>query len=938
MELRSHTGRGAARWLVALGAAGLAMPLASLAAAVQGYVAPWGWGDDPFSQNAPPAPLTNGAVGVVAVAAGYYHSLALTANGAVVAWGSDNAGQASVPSGLSGIRAIAAGGYHSVALRANGTVVAWGQSDAGQTNTGAWTSIGAIAASEFFTVGLRSNGTVLVTSSGPQPPVGLTGVSAIAAGHSHCLALKTNGTVVAWGNNSYSQTNVPNPTVLRARAIGAGAYHSLAVQSNGTVIAWGYNYYNQCNTAGLTDVIAVTGGQYHSIAVRANHSLAVWGDNSLGQRDYPSDFTNVVAASSGWNRNLALRVMPVAIASQPQGATVIAGSQATLSVTATGGAPLTYFWRKDGVVISGETNATLTLSNLQPAQSGNYSVIVSNVINTQTSSNAALIVYQLPAIVTHPLSRERLVGEGPVDFTVVATGTEPLYYQWRHNGNDLAGQTNATYRLWIVQVESAGDYTVVVRNAYGSVTSQVATLTVYQSPVITNQPVSQTVYLGAGALFRVGASNATAYQWRKFGADIPGATTPELVINPVRAEDAGDYTVLVSNARASALSATATLTVLSPPPSVTSVVTLGQQSEVWNGSEYVDVTTPPGFGNVASLSAGPYHTLALMSYGPVIGWGANSAGQAVAPPLPGTVLAVAAGGFHSLALMSDGSVIGWGANQAGQATPPPSAAGAVAIAAGLNHSLALRANGTVAGWGLNTHGQATAPPSASNNLAVIAAGAEHSVAVRRNGTVAAWGNNQYNQLLVPQTLTNPVTAGVWKIAAGSYHTLALRSNGTVVAWGLNDAGQASVPPNLSGVVAVAAGDRHSVALRANGELVGWGARGYGQLDFPAGLTGILGLAAGGNRTYLLVEKRLVLLPPTQSPSGLTLWLRNNDGTAPAEAQLARLEVHATTNLSHSPGSWTTYNSGFFITNGLIRWDDPDYALFTNRFYRAYERQ
>ena len=122
-----------------------------------GYIVDWG--NDPFGDNIPPSSLTEAR----AIAAGYYHSLALLPNGTVAGWGSYSSSDAATPpSGLTGVRAVAAGGYHSLALRSNGTVVAWGQSDAYQTNV----------------------------------PPSLSGVCAIAAGGYHSLALRSNGTVV----------------------------------------------------------------------------------------------------------------------------------------------------------------------------------------------------------------------------------------------------------------------------------------------------------------------------------------------------------------------------------------------------------------------------------------------------------------------------------------------------------------------------------------------------------------------------------------------------------------------------------------------------------------------------------------------------------------------------------------------------------------------
>jgi hypothetical protein len=184
------------------------------------------WGDNQYAQcNVPP-----NLAGVIAIAAGRSHGLALHADGTVSAWGSDLYGQCDVPAGLTGVIAIAASWNYSVALLSGGTVVAWGGNDAGQTTVPpGLTGVTAISASEHYCLALKSDGTVV--GWGLTPPIPpLSGVTGIAAGDDHWLALKpgTVPPVAAYGGNESGQCNVP-PSLSNVQQVAAGWNYSLAL-------------------------------------------------------------------------------------------------------------------------------------------------------------------------------------------------------------------------------------------------------------------------------------------------------------------------------------------------------------------------------------------------------------------------------------------------------------------------------------------------------------------------------------------------------------------------------------------------------------------------------------------------------------------------------------------------------------------------------------
>jgi hypothetical protein len=172
-----------------------------------------------------------------------------------------------------------------------------------------------------------------------------------------------------------------------------------------------------------------------------------------------------------------------------------------------------------------------------------------------------------PSILTPPMSLTVTQGQTAV-FDVVADGTAPLSFQWCFNTNTvLSGQTATHLSIANAQVTNAGAYSVRISNSGGSVTSVVATLTVLQPPAITTPPQSQTVLVSNNVMFSVVASGTAplSYQWFfNTNAPIPEATNATHSIPGVSTNDAGAYSVLVSNDYGSTNSVPALLTVSVP--------------------------------------------------------------------------------------------------------------------------------------------------------------------------------------------------------------------------------------------------------------------------------------------------------------------------------------------------------------------------------------
>jgi endonuclease/exonuclease/phosphatase family metal-dependent hydrolase len=156
-----------------------------------------------------------------------------------------------------------------------------------------------------------------------------------------------------------------------------------------------------------------------------------------------------------------------------------------------------------------------------------------------------------PQITIQPQSQVAIEGSN-VTFSVVATGTEPMSYQWLLNGTNLDGATNSSLTLMAVTTNDAGPYSVTITNTFGSTNSDSADLTVVpysEPPIITGQPQSQIVNAGENVAFAVEAMGAQplSYQWRFNGAVISGATDSTFTLFSVTTNQSGIYTVTVSN-------------------------------------------------------------------------------------------------------------------------------------------------------------------------------------------------------------------------------------------------------------------------------------------------------------------------------------------------------------------------------------------------------
>jgi hypothetical protein len=491
-------------------------------------------------------------------------------------------------------------------------------------------------------------------------------------------------------------------------------------------------------------------------------TLAISPVNVLDAANYQVFVTNSLGGATSSVATLTILGPPI-ISTQPASRTVPAGTNVTLSVTASGLATIFYQWRIAQVELPGRTNASLSLTNIQAANAGAYDVVMTNDYGTATSSVAMLtVVPSAPLLTTQAVAKVASVGQN-VLFTAAAKGTEPMTFQWQHEGTNLPGANSPALLLSNVNFSFNGDYRVVVSNEVNSALSTNAALVV--SPVLiwgqTNNPQLL------------------------LNAFIPATATNVVAI----AAGNGAFSAVPCMA----LRADGTL------------VPWGYSSR--DAAPPADATNIAAISIAASVDA--INNLALRSDGVIINWSSTKSSPIYTTN--GAVVAIAAGGLHQLALRDDGTVFAWGNNGSGQTNVPSAATNIIAIAAGTSHSLALRADGVVIGWGLNSSGQAGA---LSNQLhvAAIAAGGNQTLGLLADGTVTG--------RIVTNTPGSSVTYGPpagnlsnkVAIAAGTYHSLAIGTNLTVNGWGATNFNQISAPGYASNVVAIAAGTYDSLAL------------------------------------------------------------------------------------------------------------------------------
>ncbi len=811
---------------------------------------------------------------IVAVAAGYRHALALDSSGQVYAWGDNSQGQlgnnsttdstvpvaVSTSGALAGKRvvALAAGFWFSAALTADGQVVTWGMNHVGQLG-----------------LGTTENSLVPVAVTGGAQ-AGRTALE-IAAGGSHLLVRNSDGTVVAWGANYYGQLgnnssgsvsllpvavdSAPFSGAAIAR-LAAGDSHSLALATDGRLFSWGYNHVGQLGlgttstaptsspalvpTVAPDSTYAATGLDQGGTG---NHSLAF-----LATRTFASMLNGPSAATYGTGAQLDFHLSypgSVTVAGTPYLVIGLGNRLARADLVANNGyGGLTFRYTiepgdydDNGLSIQAYVGAERVTDSRGLG------------VNTALPSNTNISGLLIDAVAPQPLEITRAQ---PYAFTEAAaeTSASALIYRITFDKpvtgvdpTDFTLATTGTAAGTVANVLGTGDSRFVV--VTGVTGSGALRLDVKPAGTEITDTIGNPLAAGLATgpcYYHMGGTAVVAWGGNDFGqcgsANFGGTlSTPSLINSGALA---GRTVAALATGGSHSLALCSNGTLVAWGDNSSGQLGCGNLPAQHDVPTAVLQTNGLSGRTVIAIAAGNSHSLALTSDGQVFGWGSNASGQLgrsdtslnLNAPIhlsqlgalaDKQVVAIAAGAHHSLALTADGLLYAWGADNMGQlgngfygssTTPyPVDQSGALAgkrllaLAAGNTHTLVLDAAGQAYAWGSNTYGElgndgysieespvpvdlSTAASGRSTTVVALTAGAGFSLALAQDGALYAWGNNSRQQLGLDSTTSTyrtPVAVAqdnlgsdtIVALAAGAAHTLARTDSGALYGWGSN---------------------------------------------------------------------------------------------------------------------------------------------------------